>query len=250
MTAKKEEQQAALPIVAEETYVFLDPALDMAGLILDNLGNEPLDRFSLTTIHVPTGGSTTWVIPGLRGEEETKELTGVIVAFNREKAYWKQPFGSDTGAPPDCKAPDAQVGMGDPGGPCLKCPNNQFDTKPLTGGGLGTGKACRDQVVLLLMREKTHLPICVIVPPTSINNFKTYRTNLVQEAYSRAQAVTKMTLVKVQNKTGIPYGEINFELVGLIRDDRVPTVKQFTAMFEPAMKGALPAPAEKPQITE
>ena len=85
MTAEKKaatKQGAELPVLAEETYLFLDPTLDVAGAIEDNLSGESLDRSALTNVRVPGGGSP---LPARR-REALAERQGVADTVPRRHA--------------------------------------------------------------------------------------------------------------------------------------------------------------------
>jgi hypothetical protein len=126
---------------------------EIGAIIADNLGGEQLTEFDLARVKVPSGGGTTWEVPTLGGLEPTKALTGVLVHFKRTRAYWAP--DADSGTPPQCRSegPDlTAVGTGDPGGPCITCPNAEFGTAVDDSGRPAPGQACNSKEIWFLLQ--------------------------------------------------------------------------------------------------
>ena len=66
------------------------------SLIAHNIGNAGLDEFKLDKVKVPGLGSTTWTIETLRGEEETKVIRGIIVAYKEPRSFWEESYQKET----------------------------------------------------------------------------------------------------------------------------------------------------------
>jgi hypothetical protein len=191
----------------------------LANLAGDEVGIGDLDR-----VKVPAGGGTTWTVQGIDGEKQVKFLEGIIVHVARRRAYWES--ANPTGEQPDCSSTDCITGVGDPGGPCMSCPLNQFGTAVKQGGGSGSGrgKACKESTLLFLLRPGANLPEVVVVPPGSLKPVKQYRLKLTLPYFS---AITRLELEKVSNKDGIAYARIKPTLVGQLPPDSAAQVRNF-----------------------
>ena len=134
-------------------------------LVARNIGNRGINAFNLTRIKVPSSGSTTWMIPGIGGEGEAKEVRGIIVAYREPRARWKDVFGaSGGGVPPDCSSEDGLTGVGDPGGNCATCEFAQFGSAVGPNGQPSRGQACKQMRTLFLLNQEGILPYVVSIP--------------------------------------------------------------------------------------
>lgn len=68
----------------------------------------------------------------LQGNEATDEVEVVVLAMGRAREYWHSESGNRDERELKCKSKDAEVGEGDPGGPCDACPLSQWTTDPRT----------------------------------------------------------------------------------------------------------------------
>lgn len=195
-------------LVPAEVEQFQFPVLSTEE---DDLAEE-MDGIYLTfdRVKVPSGGGLLFEIPGDDPDEPdmVKELVGVIIDHYPVQVYWENELSGES-APPDCYSNDGKVGIGDPGGNCAKCPFNQWDT-----GKNGRGKACKSQRRLFLIREGEGLPIQLTLPPTSLKNFNSFVTKrIVGKGRRTYGVVTKITLKRCKNSTGIEYSEAQFAVV-------------------------------------
>lgn len=178
--------------------------------------------FDLDRVKVPSGGGIAWMVPGLDGMKSATEVTGVIVAWQDQRAYWKGSYSGE-GSPPDCSSADSLTGVGDPGVACRSCALAQFGsaekfnekTKQMESTA---GQACKQVRILLLIRPEDMLPIVVACPPTSLKAIKQYFLRLAGQGIPYWGAVTKLTLAEDKNAGGIKYSKVEPRLVAQLPD--------------------------------
>ena len=211
-----------LPITLHSNYAALNSnALD---IIRDNLKHQPLTFDLFDLVKSPSGGSTVFSVPGLSGEEPEKELTGIILDYTTPRAYWDTPDPVE-GTPPVCLSPDSVVSHD--GKPCARCVYNDFGSKD----GESNAKACKESVLLFLLRPNNILPLLVRVPVTSKPRFLKYMTRLVGTLTPISSVVTKITLEKATSKTGKPYALFNFEAVSMLSPEESAQAREFAHQF-------------------
>ena len=192
---------------AESGYIALsNNALDV---IRENLKNQPLSLDLFDIVKSPSGGSTVFSVPGLTGEETEKELTGIILDYTTPRAYWDTPDPVE-GTPPVCMSQNSIVSHD--GKACFSCPYNDFGSKD----GESSAKACKESVLLFLLRPGNVLPLLVRVPVTSKPRFLKYTARLAGNLVLVNSVVTKITLEKATSKAGKPYALFNFEAVSIL----------------------------------
>ncbi len=192
---------------AESGYIALsNNALDV---IRENLKNQPLSLDLFDIVKSPSGGSTVFSVPGLTGEETEKELTGIILDYTTPRAYWDTPDPIE-GTPPVCMSQNSIVSHD--GKACFSCPYNDFGSKD----GESNAKACKESVLLFLLRPGNVLPLLVRVPVTSKPRFLKYTARLAGNLVLVNSVVTKITLEKATSKAGKPYALFNFEAVSIL----------------------------------
>ena len=158
-------------IAERQEYAILKSTPQEIAELLKGVG--PISEFSLDRLKVPTGGATTWSLPTLRGEESTKEITGVILYIKPNRSFWRQSFDeTGGGTPPDCSSDDLITGTGEPGGACHGCPWNQWGSLATLNPARGEsqGKACRETRILFLIQPQRRIPLLIVVPPSSLSN--------------------------------------------------------------------------------
>lgn len=164
-------------------------------------------EFAYDRVKIPSGGGLTFEIGEGEEVEIAKEIIGVIVDHHPVNAYWLNTFtGGNT--PPDCASMDGKTGNNF--GECATCMNNQWGSDPLSGG-----KLCKNQRRIYILQEGCALPILLTLPPTSLKSFGNYISKriIAKDRHSR-HVLTKFTLKKVANSTGINYSEVVCTCVG------------------------------------
>lgn len=211
-----------LSINTNNGYVALSSnALD---IIRENMKKQPLGIELFDIVKSPSGGSTVFAVPSLSGEEAEKELTGIILDYTMPRAYWDTPDPVE-GTPPACMSRDSIIS--DAGKACAHCHYNDFGSKD----GDSNAKACKESVLLFLLRPNNILPLLVRVPVTSKIRFLRYVTRLVGTMTPISSVVTKISLEKTTNKTGQPYVLYNFEVVDTLETEEAVQARAYTKQF-------------------
>lgn len=182
-------------------------------------------------VKIPSGGGITFEVPTEGDPEITQELIGVIIDHHPVNAYWPGKFSSQNN-PPACSALDGKMGMGDPGGSCASCPNNQWGSDP----DGGRGKACKNIHRIYILREGEILPLLLALPPTSLGNFSQYMTRLTSKLRPFFGCVTKIKLQKAVNKDGITYPQVIFAKVADLTKEETMAVRQYANTLKGAMR--------------
>lgn len=213
----------------EEKYPVLgDP--DLMEAFTANLGDDDVSLFDLDRVKIPSGGATTWELPGLGDEPEaTRELRGVVLEVISRRSYWEVSLDEQSEpSPPDCSSDTAKFGKGvygvgsdlHPSGTCKDCPMNAFQEV-----GTRTIKPCSEQRLLIFLREGSVLPIVVQLPPTSMKEMKKYNMRLASNGIPFYRAVTTLKLTKVE-KGNTPYAVVNPSLVGQVPAEQAKELRQ------------------------
>lgn len=206
----------------ESTYLALtNNALDM---IRANLKSQPLTLDLFDMVKSPSGGSTVFEVPGLSGNEAAKELEGIILDYTTPRAYWDTPDPVE-GTPPVCMSQNSIIS--EDGKACAHCPYNDFGSKD----GASNAKACKESVLLFLLRSGSIFPLLVRVPVTSKPRFLKFSTRLLSTLTPISSVVTKITLEKATSKQGKPYALFNFEAVGMLTPDEAARAREFGSQF-------------------
>jgi hypothetical protein len=218
-------------LTTKEQYAIMAPDTDVVEVINLNLGGEALSISDLNHIKTPVGGSSTWSLPSIDGDEKSvKDFEAIIVHSQIQRTYWKEAF-SGGGTPPDCFSNDAIIGVGDPGGKCETCPNNEFGTS-LTG----RGKACQTKRIMFLVQPGSLLPTMLRVPVGSLKNSRKYLSQLASESKRVYSVVTRFGLEKDKNKDNIQFSKITFTRVGSVDD--ITAVEKYVEAIMPYIQQA------------
>ena len=220
---------ATAVVPAGSGYIALsNNALDV---IRENLKNQPLSLDLFDIVKSPSGGSTVFSVPGLTGEEAEKELTGIILDYTTPRAYWDTPDPVE-GTPPVCMSQNSIVSHD--GKACYSCPYNDFGSKD----GESNAKACKESVLLFLLRPGNVLPLLVRVPVTSKPRFLKYTARLAGNLVPVNSVVTKITLEKATSKGGKPYAIFNFEAVSLLTPQEAEHAKAYARQLMDSVNAA------------
>jgi len=207
---------------AESSYIALtNNALD---IIRANLKSQPLTLDLFDIVKSPSGGSTVFSVPGLAGDEAEKELTGIILDYTTPRAYWDNPDPVE-GTPPVCISQNSIISHD--GKACAHCPYNDFGSKD----GDSNAKACKESVLLFLLRPNNILPLLVRVPVTSKPRFLKYSARLLSTLTPISSVVTKITLEKATSKQGKPYALYDFTAVSALGAEEAARAKAFGQQF-------------------
>lgn len=193
-------------------------------VIKQNLKNQPLSFQLFDTVKAPSGGTTVFTVPGIAGDEIEKSITGIILDYTTPRAYWETADPVE-GTPPTCYSTNSIVSTD--GKNCSTCPFNTFGSR----NGESMAKACKESVVLLMLRPGNIMPLAVRIPVSSKLIFQRYVTRLIGKMLPLSGVVTRITLDKTTNKSGQPYSIYNFEVADVLTADEAAAAKAFGESF-------------------
>ena len=220
-TAEATVTETTLALTNSDYLALKSNALD---LIRENLKNQPLSFDFFDVVKSPSGGSTVFSVPSLAGDEHAKELTGIVLDYTTPRAYWDSPDPVE-GTPPTCLSVNSIISHD--GKACARCPYNDFGSKD----GDSNAKACKESVLIFLLRPNNIIPLLVRVPVTSKPRFLKYSTRLLSSLTPISSVVTKITLEKATSKGGKPYALFNFEAVATLSGEEAAQAKKFGQQF-------------------
>lgn len=215
-------ETAAMPDWSGSDYIALTG--NSLDIIRENLKNQPLSFQLFDLVKSPSGGSTVFSVPGLSGDEAEKELTGIILDYTTPRAYWDTPDPVE-GTPPTCMSKNSLIS--EDGKPCAHCPFNDFGSKD----GESNAKACKESVLLFLLRPGSIFPLLVRVPVTSKMLFLKYTTRLVSRLTPLSSVVTRITLEKATSRAGKPYALFHFDAVSVLSPAEAAKAREFGRQF-------------------
>ena len=229
MNGKIQELQQPVEVVETAPVIsansgYLALTNNAINIIRENLKNQPLSFDLFDVVKSPSGGATVFSVPGLAGEEAEKELTGILLDYTTPRAYWNTPDPVE-GTPPVCMSHDSLISQD--GKICSRCPYNDFGSKD----GESNAKACKESVLLFLLRRNSIMPLLIRVPVTSKPRFLRYMARLVGTLTPLNGVVTKITLEKATSKAGKPYALFNFETVSVLSPEEAMQARAFAEQF-------------------
>ena len=204
-------------------------------IIRENLKRQPISLDLFDTVKSPSGGSTVFSVPGLTGDEAERELTGIVLDYSTPRAYWDSPDPVE-GTPPTCMSADSIIS--NDGKACLRCPFNDFGSKD----GESNAKACKESVLLVLLRPNSILPLLVRVPVTSKKRFLRYTTRLAGALTPVNSVVTRITLERATSKGGKPYALFKFEALRKLDPQEAAGASAYAQQFTELLSVAEMAP--------
>ncbi len=179
-----------------------------------NIGNDIQSELAgldsgFDRIKIPAGGGTSFEIPNLENSDDpitVKEFSAVILHHHPLFTYYENKYNGSNN-PPDCCSFDGINGIGTPAGKCRFCKLNVF------GSGENGSKACKNKHRLYLLRENEIFPVVLILPASSIQEFSRYIRRLLGVGKKSDSVVTKLSLKKAVNKTGITFSMVHFSAI-------------------------------------
>ena len=203
------------------------------GYIIPNVSNDVTEgiaeelnglNISLDKIKIPAGGGLAFEVPGEDPEspDSEKEVVGVIVDHYPLNSFWAEKYTGQNVAP-ECFSTDSRTGIGTPGGECAKCPYNKFGS-----GEDGQSKACKNAHRLYILRSGELYPVVITIPPTSLKSLSDYLAKrIVTKGLRSYGVVTKLTLKKATNNTGITYSQVQFSLADKLTPEQTEIMKAY-----------------------
>ena len=230
MSGKVQDEQKPSEAAASDTSLspvdsaYLALTNNALDIIRANLKSQPLTLDLFDIVKSPSGGATVFEVPGLSGNEAEKELTGIVLDYTTPRAYWNTPDPVE-GTPPVCMSQNSIISHD--GKSCAMCPYNDFGSKD----GESSAKACKESVLLFLLRPNSIIPLLVRVPVTSKPRFLKYSTRLLSTLTPISSVVTKITLEKATSKQGKPYALFNFQTAGILSPEEAAQARTFGRQF-------------------
>lgn len=190
-------------IAVVENSGYLTETVNLAELFSEELDGL---RPSFEKIKIPAGGGLAYEVPGddPNSPDSAKEFSAVILYHHPINSYYRDKFtGSNN--PPDCSSLDGKLGVVAETGECRdckSCPYAKF------GSGENGGMACKQKRRMYILREGEMLPIIMTLPTGSLGEFTKYVTRLVTKGMKANHVVTRFSLKRAQNSTGINYSQV------------------------------------------
>jgi len=190
---------------------------NLAEALTSELGGMDI---SFDRVSIPAAGGQAFEVPGeLPGETDmVKDFSGVILFHHPMFTYYRERFSGGNNAP-DCGSYDGISGVGNPGGVCATCTLNQF------GSGENGGKACKNKRRIYVLREGELIPILLVLPTGSMKEFSVYIKRLLAKGKKSNSVVTKFSLKKVTNASGIAYSQAQFTVDRVLTTEEMPFVQ-------------------------
>ncbi len=194
-----------------------------------NLGGSQINESDLDRVGIPAGGSTTWRVPTLDGEEKTESITGVIVYWKSPRVYWATEYDGSNN-PPDCYSDNGEMGIGEPGGDCNTCPMAQFGS-----ADKGDGQACNQLRMLFILRKDDFLPIVVRLTPGSLKAIRMYFLRLASKGIPYYGVVTELSLEEVKSSGGIAYAQVAPKMVKRLSQKEQDRIEKYSETIKPSL---------------
>lgn len=200
----------------------------------ENLGGVSISESNLTKIKVPAGGQTVFAMPSLDGEQYEKQLIGTVVFHASGRAYFSTSFDDPNKEDkmPTCASDDGLIGIGHPGGTCQSCPMAKYGSASALKGQKAKGQACSERMKLYMIRGTQMIPDIVSVPPTSLKPCRDFLFLLAKSGVRYHQALVSISLKKVENDSGVGYGEMEFNFIRSLKPEESPNALAWNAMMK------------------
>ena len=174
-------------------------------------------------IKIPAGGGTMFEFPSSNPDEAdmVKDFSAVILYHHPMYVFYSSKFNGSNN-PPDCLSIDGITGVGIPGGKCMNCPKNKF------GSGENGSKACKNKHQIYLLRGNEIFPMVLSLPTSSNREFSRYIKRLLSRGKKSDSVVTKFSLKKAVNKTGISYSQVQFSVARELEKTEIELIKNYS----------------------
>ena len=198
--------------------------LNINGDFLEELSG--LDN-EFERIKIPAGGGTMFEFPSSNPDEAdmVKDFSAVILYHHPMYVFYSSKFNGSNN-PPDCLSVDGITGVGIPGGKCINCPKNKF------GSGENGSKACKNKHQMYLLREGEIFPVVLSLPTSSNKEFSRYIKHLLSRGKKSDSVVTKFSLKKAINKTGISYSQVQFSVARELDTKEIELIKNYSGQVK------------------
>lgn len=247
-------------IATVSQYAVMEVAAnEIAEMLLETSGGQTISPFDLDVIKVPSGqGAPMWAVQTLDGEDAVKTIEGIMILSRTIRSWWESSIDdSGGGSAPDCSSQDGQVGIGAPKGhpdfvegayevrysqdgeeirrgrfECAKCPLAEFGTD-----ARGKGQACKQNLLVFMVRPESVLPMVIKVPPSSIRVMRNFIRSMMGLGIKPFGAVITLGLKKVTKGGSPAYFEIEPKIVQRLGSEELEKVRKLRDSVLPVLTG-------------
>lgn len=211
--ADKNNALATTSNAAENFMVVQQDTTELIEIMRELFGTEGISFRDMERIKLPSAGAEFWSMKDENGESvATKTFKCIILTHRQIRVYWEKSLDESGGVkPPDCFAPDAKKGIGNPGMICADCPHSQFGT-----AAKGRGQACQLKRMVFFLLPDQVFPAYISLPPTSQGEAKSYLFSLASRLVKPYDVVTEVGLTPAKNDTGTAYSKVTFKRAGML----------------------------------
>lgn len=229
---KKNNNGGGLATIPKSDFLALDPKGEYAeSLSAMAETGEMLSPSDLIRVKTPTGGSTTWMIPGPAGDMAEPTITGALVFYQVCGVLWPT-VDFQTGSIPVLKTldlikaeqvgpiPDDMVEVLEP----YRIDEQHFHWSEASGmpynqwgsGKDGIGKRCKEQRMLFILRPEDPFPLLITAQPGSLKNVSQWFKRIPLARIPFWRVIVELSLEKVTNKAGQDFARIVPKIVGQV----------------------------------
>jgi len=157
---------------------------------LKESGLKGFNPFTFDQIRVPAG--LAWSVKTDSGEQPLQYLDVVVLHFHKVRMYYDTPYdpANPQPMPPNCASYDGVVGVGDPGGDCVRCPLSEF------------GGDCHPGYFLYVLFPDQVMPAKLNLPRTSLQNWERYISQIGLMGFYHNTVITRIGLARRERGTG------------------------------------------------
>jgi len=230
---------------------------EIAEMLLETSGGQRISPFDLDLIKVPSGqGAPMWAVQTLDGEDAAKTIDGIMILTRTIRSWWETSIDqTGGGSAPDCSSQDGQVGVGAPKGhpdfvegnydvrytqdgeeirrgrfDCNACPLAEFGSD-----ARGSGKACKENLLIFMLRPESVIPMVIKVPPSSIKVMRNFIRSLMGRGIKPFGAVVSLGLKKVTKGGSPAYFEIEPKIAQRLAPDELEKIRALRDSLVPVL---------------
>lgn len=234
-----DKENALMTKAQEEVAEYGKVDTNLAGAIAEEMDglNIIFDR-----IKIPAGGGIAYEIPGDDADnpDTVKEFKAVILYHHPVHQFYQDKYTGGNN-PPDCGSMDGHYGIDAETGEridCRECPNNRF------GSGENGAKACKQKRRLYILRPGETLPVILSLPTGSLGEFSKFVMRQLSKGRKTNSIVTKFSLKKAQNNSGINYSQAVLTMDRLLNAEEIAAVEKMGEQVK-AIAGRVAEPVDE-----
>lgn len=231
------QKATGIAVIESSKFMALNMSEDMkAAQEAAAMAGETFTADDLIRVPTPSGGATRWTIPNVAGDETVQSIDGILVCYQPCGVLWPgveptpgaipvlrtfnptavDAIAEQVGPIPDSMREGLMKHCVNEGPPATfrwaNIPQNQWGS-----GKGGSGKMCKEQRMLFILREGDMFPLLVRIQPGSLKSVSNFFKQLVPSAkvpYYRC--IVGLGLEKAINKAGQPYSKVVPKLLGTV----------------------------------